>query len=74
MSKHEILDYLHLLFDKYKAASRGSLVWCMLLLTFTVAMFWMNFRDIGEWPAKVIIAIIGMLSTVLVFYEKRNKP
>lgn len=69
---NEVLDYIHQLFVKYKAASRGSLVWCIVLITWTVMMFWWNLEKIGEWQAKVIIAIIGILATVLAFYQHQH--
>lgn len=68
-----MLEFISLLFEKHKAASRGSLLWCICLITWTVMMFWWNLKEIGEWQAKVIIAIIAILSTVIAFYQHMNK-
>lgn len=58
-------------FDKYKGARRLALLWSILLITFVVVR--VTDKDvllhITPSGATVVTAIIGILTTVIAFYQ-----
>lgn len=55
-------------FEEHKLARRGSLIWAITMITITIFAF----LEMAEKMAnadKVFIAIIGILATVIGFYQ-----
>lgn len=56
------------LFEEYKFARRFALFWAIGLITFTVIEFF-EMNQVETPHATVIVAIIGILSAVIGFYQ-----
>jgi len=64
-----INEYIRILFDECKFARRFSLFWAMGLVTYVVVSFFER-PDFMEAPqASVVIAFVGVLTTVIGFYQ-----
>ena len=62
------MDFL----SRYKIFRRMALIWCLGLVGYTVARFYDEIEHIGASQATVITAVIGLLSTVLYFYQSQR--
>ena len=60
--------WIRVLFEDYKFARRFALFWAMALITCTVVEFF-QMDEVGAPHATVIVAIIGILATVIAFYQ-----
>lgn len=64
-----LLDFIGLLFEKYKFARRLLLIWAAALITYSLVSFWQHVDTITDPVAKVIIAVLGLLTVVIGFYQ-----
>lgn len=64
-----LLDFIGLLFEKYKLARRLLLVWAAGLITYSLVEFWKHLEHISDPAARVIIAVLGLLTVVIGFYQ-----
>lgn len=63
------MKWLSDLFEKHRAARRIALFWAIGLITVTVMRF-LEMAPSLDGADKVFIAIIGILSVVVGFYQK----
>lgn len=56
------------LFEDYKFSRRFALFWAMGLITYSVLRFF-ELIDKIDTPGLVLVAIIGVLATVIGFYQ-----
>jgi len=56
-------------FEDYKAARRLLLFWACWLITYTVLKFFNNLGIIEAHHIAFFVAVIGILMTVVVFYQ-----
>lgn len=62
------MNWLSRLFEEHKLARRFALFWAMSLITYTVVSF-VEYAPHIIGADKVFIAIIGILSVVIGFYQ-----
>lgn len=62
------LDFVGKLFEEYKAARRLLLIWAVVMITYTINLFWANISKFPQ-PSTVVVAILGLLTVVLGFYQ-----
>ena len=55
--------------DRYRIVRRLALIWCLGLISYTVWAFFENLEAVGGAQATVITTILGLLSTVIYFYQ-----
>lgn len=61
------------LFEQYKFARRASLIWSWVLITYTIFHFFGDLASIEEHHVKFLLAILGLLSTVVFFYHESRR-
>lgn len=61
--------FIRVLFEDYKFARRFALFWAIWLITYSVLRFFERTQVIDTPHATVIVAIIGILATVIGFYQ-----
>ena len=66
------MNWIGTLFDKYKFARRAALIWACWLITVTVFKFF-EMERVDSTHATVIVSIIGILATVIGFYQWQRK-
>jgi len=64
-----VLEFIGLLFEKYKFARRLLLIWASWLITYSIIQFWSKLDHITDPAARVIIAVFGLLTVVIGFYQ-----
>jgi len=67
-----ILNIIKVLFEDHKLARRGTLIWALTVLTIVILRFLDAVTQIDTVTASVFVSILGILSTVLVFYNKHR--
>ena len=60
--------WIRVLFEDYKFARRFALFWAIGVITYAVLKFF-GMGAVSEHQATVIVAIIGILATVVAFYQ-----
>lgn len=63
-----INNWVRVLFEEYKFSRRFALFWAMGLITYSVLRFF-ELIDKIDTPGLVLVAIIGVLATVIGFYQ-----
>lgn len=63
MSK--VFDFI----DKYKIVRRVALIWAMVIITLTILEVYKHLEKLTTADATVLVAIIGILATVIGFYQ-----
>lgn len=63
-----ILKFIDKLFNQHKIARRAALTWAMSIITITILAF-LEMAPKLPGADKVFIAIIGILATVIAFYQ-----
>ena len=56
-------------FNVHKGARRLALLWSMVLITGTVIAWFYHYAETNTAHATVIIGVIGILATVIGFYQ-----
>lgn len=64
-----ILEFVGVLFEKYKFARRSMLYWAMGMITATVASIILKPTIVTEHSSNIFIAVIGLLMTAIGFYQ-----
>ena len=54
--------------NQHKLVRRLLLLWAMVMITITLERFWDNLASFAN-PTTVVLAVIGLLSIVLGFYQ-----
>ena len=62
-------NWVRVLFEEYKFSRRFALFWAMGLITYSVLRFFELTDKVDTPHATVIVAIIGVLATVIAFYQ-----
>ena len=63
-----MLKWIDKLFNQHKIARRGALIWAITVITITIMAF-LEMAPKLPGADKVFIAIIGILATVIGFYQ-----
>ena len=63
------MDPINALFNRHKLVRRLLLVWAVWLITTVVLAFIEKMGSIQTADATVIVAVIGILTTVLALYQ-----
>lgn len=63
-----MLKWIGKAFEEHKLARRGSLIWAIVMITITINVFF-GMAEGMQNADKVFIAIIGILATVIGFYQ-----
>lgn len=59
--------------NKNKRVRRFLVAWAVVIITMILVWTWMAPPDIPSGTATVVVAVIGILSTVLGFYQWSRK-
>lgn len=64
-----MLGWLDRLFNQHKFARRFSLFWSMCLITYIAMAYVGKMGELNSTDATVILGFIGILATVIGFYQ-----
>ena len=66
---YRVMNKLFDFIDKYKIVRRIALIWAIVIITFTVFEVFNHLERLTTADATVLVAIIGILATVIGFYQ-----
>jgi len=62
-------DWVDRLFNKHKLVRRTMVFWAIYLVTFVLTIAMLNMDKITGPVATVIVSVVGLIATVLAFYQ-----